>query len=328
MTRSRAFTLVELLVVIAIIGVLIGLLLPAIQSAREAGRRAACQNNLHQIGLALQNHVSSRQFFPAGCLCKSVVNNQATKWDTWADASSISLGLGLQGCSWMLQILPYMEYNRLYSQWDFRRSVMGNTNIAGTDVKEFYCPSRRGGLRPHDTDFMLDQFYKGGGNDYGGCVGRINGWDNQVTYHHNYADENSLGPPAPLRGIFARANVSTKLSEIVDGTSHTIAIGELQRLVPRASSDHPEWETTYDGWAFGGSATLFATATDASHDNPGGMNNWFFESPGSLHPGGANFGLADGSVVFLSENMTSTDNKSVFPLLGSMADSMPVQVPQ
>jgi len=326
MRQRHGFTLVELLVVIAIIGILVGLLLPAINSAREAGRRAACANNLKQIGLALQTYYGANQTFPAACICKTIVDKPKT-WDTWTEASNMSLGNGMHGQSWMLEILSFMEYNRIVNQWDYRKSVMGNSRLAFTDIKEFYCPSRRVGLRPHDTDFMLTDRATGGGNDYGGCVGRINGWENQTTNHHQFSIEDSSGPPGPLRGIFARANVGTKLTEITDGPSHTIAIGEVQRLRPRPASARPDWETTYDGWALGGCATLFATATDPEHSNPGGMSNWFFESPGSQHIGGANFGMADGAVVFLSENIDSQDNKSVFPLLGSMADGMLAQVP-
>ncbi len=88
--QRRGFTLVELLVVIAIIGILIGLLLPAIQSAREAGRRAACQNNLKQIGLAILNHVSTRELFPAPAIVSTIVDDPGT-YDTWAEASSGAL---------------------------------------------------------------------------------------------------------------------------------------------------------------------------------------------------------------------------------------------
>ncbi len=329
MTRRRAFTLVELLVVIAIIGILIGLLLPAIQAAREAGRRASCMNNAKQIGLALLNHVSAKQKFPPACICKTEATGPGTKtWDTWSEASNMGFNTGKQGRSWMLDILPFMEYDRLYKQWDFDRTVLGNSRIAFTDIKEFYCPSRRSALRKDDASMgMIYQDAPGGGNDYGGCVGRINGWDNQLTYHHNFSPEDSLGDPRPLRGIFARANIGTKLSEVTDGTSHTLMIAELQRLRPRPDSPKPEYETSYDGWALGGSATLFATATDPEHKNLGGFNNWFFESPGSLHPGGAVFVAADGAVIYMSENIDSNDNNSLFPALGSMADGITAQFP-
>jgi hypothetical protein len=73
---------------------------------------------------------------------------------------------------------------------------------------------------------------------------------------------------------------------------------------------------------------MFATATDPDHSNPGGMNNQFFESPGSAHPSGAVFGMADGSIHFFNQSIDSSTNDSVFPLLGSMADGEQAQVPE
>jgi prepilin-type N-terminal cleavage/methylation domain-containing protein/prepilin-type processing-associated H-X9-DG protein len=343
MFRRRAFTLVELLVVIAIIGILIGMLLPAINAAREAGRRAQCQNNLKQIGLAILNHVSTREVFPAAAKVNvnTVLDDPGT-FDIWADASSLQLGAGKQGQSWMLEILPYMEYGYLYNNWNARKSVLGNLNIIQTDIKQFYCPSRRSGLRNGDSQFMLSPQMTGGGNDYGGCVGRMNGWKNEITNHH--ASESLIYPydighqpatteqPSPaaqvMTGIFSRCNTLTKPTEIADGMSHTIMTGELQRLqatpdqlaLAAAATEDPGCVTSYDGWALGGCATLFGCSTDPAHSNPGGMNNTFFESPGSNHAGGANFGMADGSIHFVNEAIDSGDNYAVFPLLASMND--------
>jgi prepilin-type processing-associated H-X9-DG protein len=105
-------------------------------------------------------------------------------------------------------------------------------------------------------------------------------------------------------------------------------IGEMQRCQP-AATDTSGDSFSYDGWALGGCATLFTLSTDPGHSNPGGMNNQFFESPGSQHSQGANFGMGDGSVLFFSQDIDSQSagNNSLFCLLGSMADGQQATVP-
>src|SRR5262245_31955843 len=100
--RRLAFTLIELLVVIAIIGVLTALLLPAVQAAREAARKTQCRNNLHQVGIALQNYQASHGVFPS-----SVVG------------TSPMPALNHQLHTWMTMILPYEDQMPIYNSYNF-----------------------------------------------------------------------------------------------------------------------------------------------------------------------------------------------------------------
>jgi len=110
--RCSAFTLVELLVVIAIIGVLIGLLLPAVQAAREAGRRSACSNNMRQLGLAMHNYESVNSKFPPGSKGEN----------TFPGACHFSGNFFYCGQhSWVAFILPQMESQGIYDAIDFTK---------------------------------------------------------------------------------------------------------------------------------------------------------------------------------------------------------------
>src|SRR4051812_38072830 len=116
------FTLVELLVVIAIIGILIAFLLPAIQAARESARRNQCQNNLKQMGLAIQSHHDTRKQFPMG----------RNRFDQKA-------------VSWAYYILPYMEETAIYNSYIPTKEVFKEENKAAmrTPIETYACPSRR-----------------------------------------------------------------------------------------------------------------------------------------------------------------------------------------
>jgi prepilin-type N-terminal cleavage/methylation domain-containing protein len=128
--RRNGFTLVELLVVIAIIGILVALLLPAIQAARESARRIECKNKLKQIGLAIQNHVDTYKVFPTGgAEYNPVITN-------YLDAGGKPYGPDKQGLGWAYQILPYLEEGAI-------KRITTNTQLQGTVVSAYICPSRR-----------------------------------------------------------------------------------------------------------------------------------------------------------------------------------------
>jgi prepilin-type N-terminal cleavage/methylation domain-containing protein len=331
-----AFTLVELLVVISIIGILMALLLPAVNAARESGRRAQCANNIKQIGIALHSYLGAKGVFPPGCVAGTVTMTGQFGWAPWQEAKSS----GGHGTSWMLQILPYLELENTYNQWNFQTNVTGNSATAQTNISIFYCPTRRSGIRSQDQPHLLVNTWSAGGNDYGGCIGAGNGWTNDPDkrFANPLNNNDTMHWHHPKRiGIFV-PNTPVGMVSIRDGASNTIMIGELQRLDSTSlekkllpNEPNPSYYESQDGWAAGGSATLFTTNdTELSASTPksvyqtGGLNNLFFESPGSDHPGGAQFGMADGAVCFLQQGI----DVMLFRYLGSRDDGQVANVPQ
>ena len=121
---ARGFTLIELLVVIAIIAILIALLLPAVQQAREAGRRTQCKNNLKQIGLAMHNYFGAHKRLPPSyCVVPGIATPVGGQWSVRA------------------RILPFVEQANLQDLVDWHRPYSAQLNVATKRVPTFLCPS-------------------------------------------------------------------------------------------------------------------------------------------------------------------------------------------
>jgi len=295
------FTLIELLVVIAIIAVLISLLLPAVQSAREAARRAQCINNLKQLGLAMANYESTNGCFPQG----SFWIQPASLGFTWRHAWSHNVGL-----------LPFMEQSQIFNAFNSNVNIFDvqNDTINGVGISTLWCPS----------DPLVSADYMGGSYFYQ-LKFKMNSYGGNLGYFPNYPDArdgNPYGPMLPFdanyQAITAQTNgiiyynSSVKISGITDGTSNTIAIGE--RAFGRLDK---AYNFCFMWWASGQLCDSMSTTfypmnvdkklKDTSGGGIAGATGFhaFLMSFGSFHPGGTNFVFGDGSVRFLKDSINT-----------------------
>jgi len=204
----RGFTLIELLVVIAIIAVLISLLLPAVQSAREAARRAQCINNLKQIGIGLHNYHTGMGTFPPGGSMQWSGYGYNANWGTW-NAQALLLG--------------YMEGQPLYNAANFNwvccwtQGWNINSTVTTAIVNTFICPSD--GLSPVPTQ---NDIWTGMTNNYHASVG---------------ASTDFLNPT----GMFSDGGPNYGIQACTDGTSNTVAYGES--LIGTGQTPRVKWRT-------------------------------------------------------------------------------------
>ncbi|QDV48957.1 DUF1559 domain-containing protein [Gimesia fumaroli] len=276
---SRGFTLIELLVVIAIIAILIALLLPAVQQAREAARRSQCKNNLKQMGIALHNYHETFRILPPGFNVDLVVANTST---------------GNGGLGWSGSILPGIDQANVYNTIDFNADwgTGANEEACATYISVYRCPSDiTVSHRNHDgIDARVPTSYLA-------CFSGTRGSDSEA---------NVTGAD----GTFF-LNSSIRLRDITDGTTNTIGIGECVNDFDVFKDHFYIGSTSIGGWD--GAPREYSEYV-ASTDVP--MNTTNEVAFGSLHTGGAHFMLLDGSVRFLSENMS----RQIYSYLGSRAD--------
>jgi len=305
MSRRTGFTLIELLVSIAVIAILIALLLPAVQSAREAARRAQCQNNLRQIGLALHNYHDVQRSFPSGYIFDGV-----TKTGPPRDPRLLNPGMFIvdslpptpvpprnqPGWGWIALTLPFFEQQNLQSQVNFDREIEHPDmhEVREQRLRLLECPS------DHGTGVFTIQSQQnknvssGAATSYAACFGSF-GLINT---------DPDLG-----NGLFQR-NSHVRIGDITDGTSTTIAVGERAALFARTpwvgvitpgtvrtTPGAPVYTSTIEGAPAMALARMGNRTLNSRWSEP-----YDFFSP---HPQVVYFLFADGSVRGLSE---STDH--------------------
>jgi prepilin-type N-terminal cleavage/methylation domain-containing protein/prepilin-type processing-associated H-X9-DG protein len=297
--RLAGLTLIELLVVITVIAVLIALLLPAVQAAREAARRTRCSNNLKQIGLALHSYHDAHGVFPPAYL--SAVRNPGDEYP--------ELG---PGWGWGSMILAHLEQAPLYGAINFTMPITdaASGTVRRTLLSAYLCPSSVPdgpvGLRAGERGpVMISDIAPG---QYLASAGQ---WEIEDV-------------PAANNGVLYRGS-RIALRDITDGTGQTLLVGERSRNVCDATwvGAIPSMVVcTNPSWPVRDCATsnvMVMANTGPWEDEPwvnvpnhkGAKADDFW----SLHPGGCNFLLGDGSVRFIKESVSPT----VFSALATRA---------
>jgi len=339
----RGFTLIELLVVIAIIAVLIGLLLPAVQAAREAARRAQCTNNLKQIGLALHNYQLTFSVFPPGAITGFKPGERLWSDQFWSDHVKASLLSWRPLILAQMEQNPLYNRINFDSQYGMTGGVEIYT-VFRTVMSTWLCPSdgtTEGGMRPYGTPdgqwtsctnpatgqlaspVPVANYAGSFGDNYCGgplCLGlpwetwpgndlppgqpRI-GWDDWWGI--------SVGGWGRLRGMFDFLTLQTvTLASISDGTSNTLMVGEVIPSRNAYSTFWCPWGATAGTTVPLGWNSNTVPASDPACYKPSVWVNvpvgcrFSAAAKGfaSMHPGGANFVFADGSVRFLKNGIS------------------------
>ncbi len=327
--RRRAFTLIELLVVIAIIGILIALLLPAVQKIREAAARMTCQNNLHQIILATHNYESAFQRFPPGLNVSP--NSQDANPGYVSSPPYAGPYTGL-----LAYLLPYMEQGNVYNQipialfdpntkagawaynyppYDFNDPAVTQVNGTGylktadAKIKSFLCPSDNadsavglaygiidgaGFYIPSAShvyvDYVLDV------HNYGHEMGRTNYLGCGGAYGSVSGADAADAAWVPYTGIFYM-NSKTKITDISDGTSNTVAFGEYSGTHIDGTRD---FVISWMGAGWLGSRWGLAPVYSNDSMTLGSGNDYSWRQFSSRHTAVVNFAFADGSVRGIS----------------------------
>jgi prepilin-type N-terminal cleavage/methylation domain-containing protein/prepilin-type processing-associated H-X9-DG protein len=292
--RRAGFTLIELLVVISIIAVLIALLLPAVQSAREAARRAQCINNLKQLALAVLNYHTASDCFPANSYSGLGPSQQ-----NYPNFSNFVI------------LTPFIEQQAIFNATNFALTDYepDNITIAGVAINTLMCPSDRwtpkviNGSDPNASfvenvnalppGTWYQQF-----TSYGANEGTFPG-----TYQLSYG----TAERAQYNGVIYNDS-STTIAQITDGTSNTMLFGEraqslFTRYDPYYQDSDGSWNSHH--WFDTMVTTYYPPNVATSSANVGNYGSLIATDSESLHPGGVNWAFCDGSVHFIKNTINS-----------------------
>jgi prepilin-type N-terminal cleavage/methylation domain-containing protein len=263
----RGFTLIELLVVIAIIGILLALLLPAVQAAREAGRRMKCSNNLRQLGLGMHLYHDVHNSFPPGF---AAVTHMGTVGGGWA---------------WGVFLMPFLEQCPLQDRLSPARYTLSQVvsdpellKMLQMDLAIFRCPS---------SPLQKLREFQGGGQmvataNYTCC----RGFFNYSGTAHLTQENNGV--------LYALSRI--RFQDITDGTSNTIALGE-RTVMPAHTYDPSKWPSWCGPGGLGIGSTV-SSCVSVPINHPTNIHGY-----SSHHPTGSLYGFCDGSVHFLPETI-------------------------
>jgi len=286
--KSAGFTLVELLVVITITAILLGLLLTGVNAAREASRRAACQNNLRQIGLAINGFEAAHGKYPAG-----------KRWSgPSTDANRFSI-------AWSVSLLNFVEEGDLYDLINFYVPFTDPQNlpVTGQLIPVYLCPSTSRREEHRGPDERLVNLGPTSGDglgciDYLGISGPDKGKKNPVT-HMDYGRQR--GVLIGTKGFPDSATMidppAIRPKHITDGLSKTICVSECTGRGAEID-DQGGVDSLNGAWASGTNVTHIDKGINSSKT----PTAWYKERIFSDHVAGANVLVCDAAVIFLSND--------------------------
>ena len=313
MRTRNAFTLIELLVVIAIIAILIGLLLPAVQKVRESANRIKCVNNMKQIGLACHSYHDTYKMFPPGYTASAAFVDGNT------DTSP--------GWGWGTYILPYLEQTPLFNQFNLAQPPQNYAQIQAV-LSMYICPSDIVGSGVFTiTDKNWNPICQVGVTSYAGTCGGT--YINTAGASTLVSTTTGMNDTGIGNGVFYR-NSMVSITQITDGTSNTVMVQE--RCFAKVQGT---WVGAITSGANGGYCNQGALNPNAvagklgqgaadlvlihtsTVNSPTGRS---LDDTSSMHTGGANFLLADGSVQFIRNiSATGTQDSTTLEAMGTIA---------